>query len=703
MDMEQKNKYIEQYINNIALQINDKYKGLMDEDKISRAINMFKDSSDDLETVIIPRINELSQKVINDFLEFQKQIHELMKINREQQQSELATLDLNTEQNGIYLSQQQIDLLMITDINTKEELKDYIENICGQFPNMKVEDVIPNFDSIMSLQQLEEAKRTLYQKYQDGLISYLDNARMSDVQKAKVKLERLGINGQELDYCLTLVFQNRISEAFNYLGQKNGDNFITKFNRSMNDDFENIKDVSYDEIKSLSELIKRDKSIDTIIVATGKFDNSIYQTMNGKVFDPYLTSKALQFCYTNKKHMRYHALFDQAHVDYLSKQGKGLKDHDQILAEMKTYIKMSMDYIEKNNRQLPDGTMLINTVEVFNEFVEKNKVDKDSPYSMVWEKYFGITLEEIMSCFDGIKKPDGVEFMYNETTLTESSQKRVMVEKVLYQIEQKQSGFIDVIGDQMHLSDEDVMTKKGLQNLTETAQMLKRFQDGKVVVDGQIKEIKPKKTECTEHDFHFTKAFLENISILNHSGQNLDLWSIKKSMQDIISKTYNQNGVKFEKSTYWSLFGKNDHNIVRANISIQKENFERRKKGLPEKRLIETMSAGLIPDGKTFSNIKSLKSEKEQKDLQHKEENKFFDQRSQGEIEIAKQIKQKNQMIKQQKEQTRQMNKPKVRTLSAHLSNSSQNKGFTNVLILSLIASFVAGALFMIIYMIVRW
>ena len=470
----------------------------------------------------------------------------------------------------------------------------------------------------------------------------------------------------------------------------------------MNDDFENIKDVSYNEMKSLSELIKRDKSIDTIIVATGKFDNSIYQTMNGKVFDPYLTSKALQFCYTNKKYMRYHALFDQAHVDYLLKQGKGLKDHDQILAEMKAYVKMSINYIEENNRQLSDGTMLINTVEVFNELVEKNKSDKESLYSLVWEKYFGITIDEIMSCFDGINKPIGVEFMYNETTLTESSQKRAMVEKVLYQIEQKQSGFIDVIGDQMHLSDEDVMPKKGLQNLTETAQMLKRFQDGKVVVDGQIKEIKPKKTECTEHDFHFTKAFLENINILNQSNQNTDLWSIKRGIQDIISKTYNQNGVKFEKSTYWSLFGKNDHNIVRANISIQKENFERRKKGLPEKRLIETMSAGLIPDGKTFSNIKSLKSEKEQKDLQHKKENKFFDQRSQGEIEIAKQIKQKNQMIKQQKEQTRQMNKPKVRTL-AHSSNSSQNKGFTNVLILSLIASFVAGALFMIVYMIVRW
>lgn len=126
---------------------------------------------------------------------------------------------------------------------------------------------------------------------------------------------------------------------------------------------------------------------------------------------------------------------------------------------------------------------------------------------MVWEKYFGITIEEIMSCFDGIKKPDGVEFMYNETTLTESSQKRAMVEKVLYQIEQKQSGFIDVIGRSNAFIWWRCNDQKGLQNLTETAQMLKRFQDGKVVVDGQIKEIKPKKTECTEHDFHFTKAF----------------------------------------------------------------------------------------------------------------------------------------------------------------------------------------------------
>ena len=589
---------------------------------------------------------------------------------------------------------------MITDINTPEEMRNYVENICGQFPNMKVEDIIPNFHSITSSEQLEEAKRSLYQKYQDGLISYLDNAQMSDVEKVKVKLERLGINGQELEMCLQQVSQGKINETFTYLGQKYGDNFITKFNRSMNDDFENVKGVSYDEMKSLSELIKSDKTMDTIIIATGKYGNSVYQTMSGKVFDPYLTSKSLQYCLDNGKHMRYHALFDQARVENLLKQGKGLQDHDQILAEMKAYVKMSMDFIEKNNRQLPDGTMLINTVEVFNELVEKNKSDKNSPYAMVWEKHFGITVDELMSCFDGIKKPDGVEFMYNETTLTESPQKRAMVEKVLYQIEQKQSGFIDTIGDQMHLSDEDVMTKKGIQNLTETAQMIKRFQDGKVIVDGQVKEIKPKKTECTEHDFHFTKSFIENINKIKQSGQKVDEWSIKRGMQSIVSNTYVQNGVNFARSTYWSVFGKNDHNIVRGNISIQKENVERKKKGLKEKPLIQTMSAGLIPDGKKFSDIKSLKTKK-QESKQNEDKPNFLKWNSPSEKKKYELIKAKAQVkqIAKQPQNTNQMQNSYAKVLK---KTNNISTGFANALLLTLITGFAGGIIATIMYFIIN-
>lgn len=82
-----------------------------------------------------------------------------------------------------------------------------------------------------------------------------------------------------------------------------------------------------------------------------------------------------------------------------------------------------------------------------------------------------------------------------------------------------------------------------------------------------------------------------------------------------------------------------------------------------------------------------------------------FDKRSQSEIQVHEQIKQKNQAIKQQKAQQQQLNKPKVKTLTQSSSNnggSSSSKGFTNVITLSLIVSFVCGALFMIVYMLIK-
>lgn len=616
MNIEQKNQLIEQYINELVLSINSKYVGLITDEKKKKAIEMFKNSNGDLKSEIIPKINEIANQMIEDFVKFQNHLAKFTRNNQLGKSRELASLQLNTSKNGIYLSQQQIDLLMITELKSKEELKNYVENICGQFPNMTVEDIVSNYRSIQTLDELEEAKKELYKKYQDSLISYLDNAKMNSIEQAKVKLEKFGITAQEQDVCLSFISQGKIDEAYKYLQQRHGVDFITQFNRYMKDDFENVKSVSYEEMKSLSNLISNDQSIDTIIIATGKFDNTIYQSSNGKVFDPYLTEKALYYCMSHNKHMRYHALFDQSHVDNLLRQGKGLKNHDKILAEMKFFVKKSIDFIEENNKQLADGSKVINTVEIFNELVEKNKSNKDSSYDMVWEKNFGITIDEIISCFDDIKKPVGVEFMYNETTLTESQRKRDKVEEVLFEIDRLSPNLIDSFGDQMHLSDEDVMTEKGKQNLVETAKMLKRIQDGKLLIDGEIKTIKSKKTECTEHDFHFENEFLNNYEIAKNNGVTDSLWSIKRNMQDYIGNCYLDNGVKFQRSTYWTLFGKNDHNLVRNNIKIAKEN----SKGA-NKPLLSSMQAGIIRDGTTFDGIKSLDTNKSMPLYIEKEQN----------------------------------------------------------------------------------
>lgn len=657
MNIEQNNQLIEEYINELVVSINSKYVGLITDEKKKKAIEMFKNSNGDLKSEIIPKINEIAKQMIEDFVKFQNHLAKFTENNQLGKSRELASLQLNTSKNGIYLSQQQIDLLMITELKSKEELKNYVENICGQFPNMTVEDIVSNYRSIQTLDELEEAKKELYKKYQDSLISYLDNAKMNSIEQAKVKLEKFGITAQEQDACLSFISQGKIEDAYKYLQQRHGVGFITQFNRYMKDDFENVKSVSYEEIKSLSNLISNDPSIDTIIIATGKFDNTIYQSSNGKVFDPYLTEKALYYCMSHNKHMRYHALFDQSHVDNLLRQGKGLKDHDKILAEMKSFVKKSIDFIEENNKQLADGSKVINTVEIFNELVEKNKSNKDSSYDMVWEKNFGITIDEIISCFDDIKKPVGVEFMYNETTLTESQQKRDKVEEVLFEIDKLSPNLIDSFGDQMHLSDKDVMTEKGKQNLVETAKMLKRIQDGKLLIDGKIKTIKSKKTECTEHDFHFENEFLNNYEIAKNNGNVSSLWNIKRNMQDYIGDCYLSNGVEFQRSTYWTLFGRNNHSLVRNNIKFAKET---------NKPLLSSMQAGIIRDGTTFDGIKSLDTNKSMPLYIEKEQNYN-----------------KTQQLK---------NKTFVKTMSNN--KFSSDNGFANYLALILFIGLTIGMIF---------
>lgn len=600
MNMEEKNQMIENYIIAVSNQINSKYPGLIDNDKISEVIDRHINSSKDFELEIKPEVEMLEKQVTDEYLEFKKQIEKIMKCKEQEHFGELATLSLNTDKNGIFLSPQQIDLLMITEVQTSEELKNYVES-CGQFPNISIEDIIPNFN----LLDIEKAKEKLFEEYKKSIVSYLEETKMTNKDKARIKLEKMGIDGEELNDYLEKVSEERIDDVFQILGQKYGNDFITKINRFMTYDYDNVKGVSYDEMKSLSSLIQRDDSIDTIVIATGTFNNSIYSSLNGKVFEPYFTNRALQYCVSHDIHMRYHAIFDQNYVEQLLKQGKGIQDHDQILAEMKLFVQLSMQYIEQNNRQLSNGSMLINEVEIFNELVERNKENKNEPYQMIWEKYFGITLEELVTCFDNIKKPSGVEFMYNETTLTESTFKRQKVEEILDRIIMTNPNLIDRFGDQMHLSDENVMTETDRNNLLETTQMIRRIQDKKIYVGKKEKHIK---TECTEHDFHFSKLFLEKIDKLKQNGQSVDLWYIKRKMQDYISSTYISNGVNFDRSTYWTLFGKNDHNLVRANRSIVRDNQERIKNSKKEKPLITTMSAGLVPDGKDFTDIISLKS-----------------------------------------------------------------------------------------------
>ena len=84
---------------------------------------------------------------------------------------------------------------------------------------------------------------------------------------------------------------------------------------------------------------------------------------------------------------------------------------------------------------------------------------------------------------------------------------------------------------------------------------------------------------------------------------------------------------------------------------------------------------------------------------------KVFDYRTSDEIQLGNSIKEKNMAIKQQKEAQRTLDKPKVKTLTKSPNNgngSSSSGGFVNTLILTLITGFIAGALFMLVYSLIK-
>ncbi len=100
-----------------------------------------------------------------------------------------------------------------------------------------------------------------------------------------------------------------------------------------------------------------------------------------------------------------------------------------------------------------------------------------------------------------------------------------------------------------------------------------------------------------------------------------------------------------------------------------------------------------------YDYINSLTSKnKTQSQNSSKSMTKGFDQRSQTELEIARQIQEKNMRIRKSKEAQRNLNKPKVLTKSLNASTS----GFVNALVLTLITGFIAGTIFMVIYNIIK-
>ena len=480
-------------------------------------------------------------------------------------------IDYDVKKGG-YLSSEQIDLLSIIRCNTPEELIEFVSN-CEQLIGEIKEDI--------DYSNLEEAKRKVFKAYQDSMAPHGEN----DKQRM---FAHFGITGNIEEQLPLIMKENKelIIKSSNFRAEERD---LTK------------SPYMYDEMVVLNDKLS---NLDVLNLGSGR----IYDTMvkrikddNGNyILEPYSIERDLKFAHDLGKQVRYHALFVRDDGgEFIDKKNK-----NEILKLVKEYIKNSIKFIKNKNDEYsyPDETF-IKCIDIFNELVSFDPNEKGE-YFHVWEENYGITLDDIRSCFDGLEedmkelKEKGISFVYNEPFL-ENDERRT---KVIETIKMFPKDMVDTLGTQMHITIplsnnlEDMVNKgqKGLESIKRAFADFKKLQD-----EGY-------KIEITEFDLSIGKNDIAKVFQTNENTPILsieDIYKIKEYYIQAISNIIKESGVKLEGISYWSLTDGIDCNTER----IKDEAKDGKVEGIDKDNIPEFSAlGGLFP---TYNRI--LEKEKE--------------------------------------------------------------------------------------------
>ena len=173
----------------------------------------------------------------------------------------------------------------------------------------------------------------------------------------------------------------------------------------------------------------------------------------------------------------------------------------------------------------------------------------------------------------------------------------------------------------------------------------------------------------------------ERIAVINH-------FSVREAINDSSLKNITSDNVKeswMEKKGVDLPKTKND--MFKGTLEIKREekketnNFEVHQ---PQEKKSEKMTTAI-----------SVKKGPEAESVS-------FTRRSESEFQIANQIKQKNTIKHNENIAKKTMDKPKTLVKKQNTSSNSSSSGFVDALILTLITGFVVGAIFMIVYNILK-
>lgn len=655
MSIEEKNREVEHYLYNTFLELKrlcTKDKGyFVNEDKYKKALDMFLNSNEDIDT-IKRMIDSGKEKLLESYYKWEEQ-------ERQDYLSQFENEINENEKLGITLNRQMIELMIISNARTTEELR----KISAQFSidiadlNLELEQMIEFVFNkyINSLIDRNEVYQNPSANLTNKISNVIKNANLTPEQINKLKSTIQ--TGMQLNMSSNEIFQN-ISKIF---PKEISNNIFIALSESRDLSEPGINQYKISDYQLLFQKLREFKSI--TIDFESKY--SAVHMPNDEFYFKKL-ERCLDFAKSLGKDVRLNALiFFEDCPKHLSELEYNEVNKQRVYNELLNYVnsitKMIASYNQKSLEN--NGYEVVKSIDIFNElvtrfsndfngqFLNREDVPKDNEQQSGWQKF--LTIEDLCQiALVARRNLPNVEFVYNEVNL-EDKNKLPVFKSILDRIrnfedknKENLNGkkLVDCIGTQMHLKPyvTEKKVESSLKILSTYGYPIKITEYDQTLSDKYIKSHFPIECEAKKQE---QQAKLKNFFVKN-------------------AKKYNVSQV-----TIWSLTDS-------TNFLLDKKNRTLIQQG---KKPIKSIYGGAFRD------------------------KKIFDYRTSSEIKTANRIRQKNQIIKQQKRQTRQMNKPKVKTLSySHTSNFRSNQGFANMFVLSLIVGFVAATSFMIIYLIIR-
>ena len=569
--MEEKNQLVIDYINSIKSDFDNSGNPISDE-AVRNIINRYIDSDKSFEEIK----QEIAEMVEEKLEEIRKRLEFLA--NMEKDVTRITDLDVDNL--GITLNEQDIDLMMIANATTPSELQTALEKITNI--NIEISDI--EIDE----EQFKQLRQNVFYSYMASLTSRNEYYANPEIQLSK-KIEYLRNSGifssEELQKFDSILQSGDINQILNNLNNTFSRNKVHQIFQTMKDyspiekdgiigtDLETYQRM-YQEMNSKYNSITIDESAKygNVALPDGTFDFSHLQ-------------KTLDFAKASGKQVRLNTLlFYMDCPDDLYNLPVTEENKQRVKQVLSNYVEQITLFIKDNGH---DET--VRSIDVFNELLNRFAMDGDTPY-----QYRGDILQDSnVRDFDNIKSGwlkflnvedlcdviaiarknlPNTDFMYNDDNLIDS-RKLPATTDLLKRIRQYEIEhgvvLIDSIGTQMHI--DNGVTKEQIIDMFNAL-----GQYGLPI-------------EITEFDM----AMISNIDGLSETEiNNLRVQKVKDFFDAIIKCKENDNIRGF---TIWS---KTDA----QNFRVALENEQRIKNG---QEPITTLHGGYYNNDMSGKKVKS--------------------------------------------------------------------------------------------------